>query len=299
MFTKNDIICFFGDSITASGLWEAEIFPRVNGAKIYNCGSPAGDTNSGLLRIYESCLIYNPTYVVVMFGANDNRPDFYGESKNISDFQYNAYCERYRKIVDIFEEFGVKVILCTCTPYDEVSDVPAENRHLDCGIDKFTEFHYALAKEKNLVLVDFHSKMNKLLREENIKVISPDRLHPSEIGYHAMAQIFMETLGIIEKSDFETLPSFAPIMKERIELEQFFGKLRFVEYEMLYPLKRENGYAKHEEITDYLKKTYDRLPDGDYGKNCIKLYFENCDKYSVFIKKYLELTNTLARSYEK
>ena len=85
-------IVFFGDSITADGSWESEIFPYLNGAKIFNCGVPADDTNAAILRVYESCLIHNPTHVVMMLGANDNRADFYGENGRMQ----KSFLDRYR-----------------------------------------------------------------------------------------------------------------------------------------------------------------------------------------------------------
>ena len=41
MFQKNDIICFLGDSITANGMWMAEIYQTLRKTvpvKCYNCG---------------------------------------------------------------------------------------------------------------------------------------------------------------------------------------------------------------------------------------------------------------------
>ena len=41
MFKKNDIVCFLGDSITAKGLWMAEVYQSIRktcAVKCYNCG---------------------------------------------------------------------------------------------------------------------------------------------------------------------------------------------------------------------------------------------------------------------
>ena len=88
MFKDGDIICFFGDSITANGLTVAEIYQTVGKKKrikCFNCGVSGGDARNASEYIYSHCLIRNPTYVVVNFGINDMRLSLYYDSCDLAD----------------------------------------------------------------------------------------------------------------------------------------------------------------------------------------------------------------------
>ena len=74
MFWEKNVVCFLGDSITASGLWMAEAYQhlrRSHKMKIFNCGVSGGTATNALLHMHSQCLVYNPTHVVIMFGVND------------------------------------------------------------------------------------------------------------------------------------------------------------------------------------------------------------------------------------
>jgi lysophospholipase L1-like esterase len=299
-FTNKDTVCFFGDSITADGSWESEVFPYLNGAKIFNCGVPADDTNAAILRVYESCLIHNPTHVVMMLGANDNRADFYGENGRMQESFLDRYRNNMRKLIELFLKFGVKLILCTITPYDEYSEVADQpNLHLDIGCKDFREIIVSLAKEYNLAVVDFYDCMSKLLIQDGVKVICPDRLHPSFMGYHVMAQCFLKAFGFINEIDCETLPTFTGALKERLDLEQYVRNLKYVEYEILYPVKIKNPHAKHEEKMAYLEEQRLKYPENDYTRQCIESYLADSHNWRAHLEKYLTLTVEIAKAFEK
>lgn len=44
---------------------------KNNRVKCYNCGVAGGNVNKVLKYLHSKCLIYNPDYVVIMFGVND------------------------------------------------------------------------------------------------------------------------------------------------------------------------------------------------------------------------------------
>ena len=72
-------ICFLGDSITAEGVWEAEIFEKArhDQMRFFNCGVSGGTATTALDRLYYMCLDRNPDMVSVMFGVNDNNCEYY------------------------------------------------------------------------------------------------------------------------------------------------------------------------------------------------------------------------------
>ena len=74
MFKNGDVICFLGDSITASGLWESEVYQHIRrhtDIKCYNCGISGGTAALASEYLHSYCLIKNPTHIFIMFGAND------------------------------------------------------------------------------------------------------------------------------------------------------------------------------------------------------------------------------------
>ena len=74
MFQKKDIICFLGDSITANGMWMAEIYQilrKIVPIKCYNCGVSGATAEQATKYLHSRCLIHNPDYVVMMYGIND------------------------------------------------------------------------------------------------------------------------------------------------------------------------------------------------------------------------------------
>ena len=74
MFKNGDVICFLGDSITANGLWMAEVYQNVRknySVKCYNCGVSGITATKTATFLHERCLSFNPDYVVMMFGIND------------------------------------------------------------------------------------------------------------------------------------------------------------------------------------------------------------------------------------
>ena len=71
MFKDKDVICFLGDSITANGLWMAEVYQELRKkykVKCYNIGVSGGRIFMAEKCLYSRCLAFNPDYVTVSFG---------------------------------------------------------------------------------------------------------------------------------------------------------------------------------------------------------------------------------------
>lgn len=90
---KNDRICFLGDSITADGIWVAEIieyfikhYPEQK-IGFYNCGisGTRGYRANEANRLYCDCFNLYPKYVVIMFGMNDAEPQLYNPREETED----------------------------------------------------------------------------------------------------------------------------------------------------------------------------------------------------------------------
>ena len=268
MFKNNDIVCFLGDSITAAGLWEAEVYQILRKKyriRCYNCGVAGSTADKALGYFYSECLIYNPDYVVLMFGMNDLDRLLYSEgSINMADLDKHReeknkkHIEKYEEIIKSCKEFGAEVIICLPTPYDEITEGDEIILHFQQALNKAADMQIELSEKYNCKVVNFKDNMLPMLGKH--KIVCEDRVHPTEYGYHVMAQIFLKELAEIEECDFATPFVFEDWNMKRFDAEQKNGKLNYVELCDLYF----EGYAKDkkvEEIKEMAKKKLEMWED--------------------------------------
>ena len=245
LFSDGDIICFLGDSITARGILCAEVYQTLGKKKrikCYNCGVSGSSTKYAKDYLYTHCLNYNPTHVAIMFGINDINRSYYSDSYTSpgketeirSAMELHKIC--YEEIVKRCIAFGAKVILSIPVPYDEISDSAEENLHCQRGLDESAEFIRLLAEKYGCAVVDYDKVMRPMLTES---VIGADRVHPTDYGYHVMAQVFMRDTGIIDECDFATPFEFEDWNKERYDAERALKDIYFVEYCAIFKKSRE------------------------------------------------------------
>jgi len=279
MFNNGDIICFLGDSITANGLWMAEVYQTLRkkyGVKCYNCGVSGGTAKNALLYMHNYCLIHNPDYVVMMFGINDIGRAYYAEncfddkeSKIERKNALKAHKDAYEKLVQETQKSGAKVILCLAVPYDDVSVRESNSSLCQIGMDESCEFLKGLAQKYDCFTVDFKSVMQPMLGKREI--ICEDRIHPTPEGYHVMAQIFLKDIGAQEGYDFDTPFTWEQWNRERYDAEQELHLVRFIEYNVLL----KERYAEN--------KSYE-----ESKKIAAKRYEGYEDKTNVFARAYAE-----------
>ena len=279
MFNNGDIICFLGDSITANGLWMAEVYQTLRkkyGVKCYNCGVSGGTAKNALLYMHNYCLIHNPDYVVMMFGINDIGRAHYAEncfddkeSKIERKNALKAHKDAYEKLVQETQKSGAKVILCLAVPYDDVSVRESNSSLCQIGMDESCEFLKGLAQKYDCFTVDFKSVMQPMLGKREI--ICEDRIHPTPEGYHVMAQIFLKDIGAQEGYDFDTPFTWEQWNRERYDAEQELHLVKFIEYNVLL----KERYAEN--------KSYE-----ESKKIAAKRYEGYEDKTNVFARAYAE-----------
>lgn len=237
MFKDNDVICFLGDSITANGLWMAEVYQELRKkykVKCYNIGVPGGRVYMAEKCLYSRCLAFNPDYVTVMFGINDVSYIEYKEKyKDLTDAElkekaFEIYNESYERVIKKIIDFGAQPIICIPSPYDDVNETPVEKTDKQKDLDRCIEFIKELANKYDCPIVDFKSVMQPMLKER--KIISEDRVHPTDEGQHIMAQVFLRDIGETNIPDFDTPFEFEPWNKERYDKEQELRGFNFVEY---------------------------------------------------------------------
>ncbi|MBQ4630366.1 MAG: hypothetical protein IJB70_05225 [Clostridia bacterium] len=285
MFKDRDIICFLGDSITAAGMWMAEVYQILRKKykiKCFNCGVSGGSARKAVQYIQSECLIHNPDYVSVMFGINDiDRLLYIKENENLENLvelkkqAIDCCVKSYEGIVEQIMESGATPIICIPVPHDQVSDVPAENCDCQSAMDILEVEFRKIAQKYDCPIVDFKAAFMPLLGQEGI--MNPDRVHPTEKGHHIMAQTFLHDLGEIDSVDFETPFEFEEWNKKRYETEHKLHEINFVEYAALFDVGWSQGKT-FEEKKQIAKERYDEAEDKSlFIPSAYLSYIENID----------------------
>lgn len=283
---KYDRICFFGDSITSEGLWIAEVmdyfkdnYPQLN-ISMFNCGicgSRAGDAHLKD-RIYGDCLIYNPKYVVIMFGMNDVEYFCHGtgndEDKQKIKKAFEDYPKNLLNIINTVKKSGATPIICSPTPYDEVSDVPELVRKgTDDDLKLFAGICKKIAHENGLIFVDMRSAVADKINNNPIR---DDRVHPNHYGYHLMAQRFLTAIGAKQTEQPDNVWEMSPLNKKRFDKEQKLRLVMFVEHNGM--LWQYEDFSRPVEEKKQIAKQKLRCFEGDWWREVETTYQEYADK---------------------
>ena len=257
MFSKNETVCFLGDSITTHGHFIKEVFEYLaenhkgDRVKLFNCGVPGDAAVRTVNRLYEDCLIFNPQKVVLMLGVNDIEPELYLPESDAEDKKKSAidlYKIKIREIVEKCEQFGAEVILCTPTP---VQDEKAIYKGCNEALEICIGFLKELSEEKNLLFVDYNTTLSQMFDRE---IMGQDGIHPVEYGHHIMAQILLKALGYITECDFDTMPKYSDKNIERFKVELKYRHVRMMEWFSMYDFNMENPDATYDEKISLAKE---------------------------------------------
>ncbi len=235
----NKKVCFFGDSITHNGKFIRELNEHylnsdeeMGRIEMYNVGI-SGDTASGALaRIDDDLMYYDPDIVVIMLGMNDIKGNLYVKGMEVTESveaqrkeMHDKYESEMTQIFEKLEGYGVEVIICTPTPYDDITDTVYER---STGLAKCAEFLREYASEHDLKLVDHFANFYPTYCNE--KYISSDRVHPTELGHHLMAESIMYSLGYTDSMQTEkAMTSFNEANFACHELNYNFQMMSMVE----------------------------------------------------------------------
>ena len=298
-FENGARVLFLGDSITTNGLFIAKIFDYYRTylperqVKMFNFGVP-GDSAGGCVRMrrHELLLDLKPTEVVLMFGMNDIGRHYYDSTnRNVPEQQKNAqaakerHTEYMKEIVGFLREHNLPVTLCAPTPYDEISDVPAENL-IGCYA-ALRDCFEADKKELSAIdlkgIVDFGQPMNDLLPELKVRslpsFIGPDRVHPIELGHDIMARIFLHAQGLLPNlptvDDIADGSAHMPPLSEenqrRKEAESLWRSTAYLDFNVHWGQEA----MSDEERCAYWRERIKTIEDQEsYLYRCAKLYPE-------------------------
>lgn len=231
-------VCFLGDSITRRGYWIAEIFEhlRTQGCVVYNCGVSGDSASHAIARLYTDCLSRTPDTVVMMFGMNDIGRQLYDEGAVGTEDKKQERIELYkasvRKLTNMIREVGIDLILCTPTPYNDITPSDLSKCRANDGLAACAAFIRELARELDVPCVDFFEKLYPLLGREYVTL--PDLVHPTPESHHPMAQIFLSELGLIDRIDPTPFLPLRDLAQARFDAEQKLREIYFIEWNQMY-----------------------------------------------------------------
>lgn len=226
-FPKNSRVCFIGDSITHNNGYVSHIVRHYRenlkelNVNFYNCGIAGGSLATTLTVLDEDVFSHKPTHAVIMIGMNDSGRDHLKKERGEERYKllrdaFEKYKENYSLLLGRLEEKGVKIILCTPTPYDEYR---SEGYDVLPGgfalIAAYADYVRTLAAQSGYPLCDYHTYISKLAQTQ--EVINPDRVHPNEDGHYHIAKCFLAFQGL-EIDEKKPFPQYMSAWREKVEI---------------------------------------------------------------------------------
>jgi lysophospholipase L1-like esterase len=212
IFPSGSRVCFVGNSITNNGefhhnilLYHLTRFPKDT-VDFNNCGI-SGDVTGGIInRMDDDILVHQPTHIVLMIGMNDVKRSLYGEQPTANAdtlVQRQKAIELYKvnleKIITLFLEKKIKVILQKPTIYDQTAKLPTKNNlGVNDALKICADFVGVMANKYQLQVVDYWTIMNGINQQLQVTdsaatLTSKDRVHPQSTGHFVMAYQFLAT----------------------------------------------------------------------------------------------------------
>ena len=286
-------ICFLGDSITRRGYWIAEIFEhlRGDGTVVYNCGVSGDSASRAIPRLYTDCLSRTPDTVVMMFGMNDIGRTLYDEGAGDNEGKKAARLELYRTsirtLAAMIREAGIDLILCTPTPYNDITPTDLPKCSANEGLGACAAFIRAFAQEMGVPCVDFFAELTPMIGKEYSTL--PDMVHPTPESHHPMAQIFLRTMGMIEEYDSTPFLPLSELAQARFDAEQQLREIHFIEWNLMYT-ERTSRKMTH---ADFLALAESKLSAAREKENATQIrWFSN---YLAIVENRLEYEHELVR----
>lgn len=295
-------ICFLGDSITAEGVWEAEIFEKArhDQMRFFNCGVSGGTATTALDRLYYMCLDRNPDMVSVMFGVNDNNCEYYHFKERVqgqleiekkkADEKFELYKSSMRTLCEKVREAGAKLVLCTPVPFDNVTPGKME-MDLSVPLDMAVPYVMELAAEFDAEIVDFNGEMKKHMAQEQI--FEADRIHPNARGYRLMAEIWSKAMFDGKYAvDADKEYTVCSKLARRCEIERIIRFIRLVDYCFFGHLRNKEDANLSERI-DAAQKRLEMAKRGGYPRAQAEV--EWCETYIANVNKLEKLEGEYTR----
>lgn len=198
MFKKDDIVIFFGDSITEANKTKDEwaivsdaigngFVNMINShyylntdlnLRIINKGTSGDRTFDLIERIDQDVLSYKPNHVFIMIGINDIWRMF--DMPQIKDFKTNSleYNKNIEELVTRLLSEDINVILLT--PFYLETNLTNPIRKM---VDLYNNELRNISLKYNLTLIDLQKSFDKLLNNKSSFLLSRDLVHVNMMGH--------------------------------------------------------------------------------------------------------------------
>lgn len=198
MFKKDDIVIFFGDSITESNKTKDEwaivsdaigngFVNMINShyylntdlnLRIINKGTSGDRTFDLIERIDQDVCSYKPNHVFIMIGINDIWRIF--DMPQIKDFKTNSleYNKNIEELVTTLLSEDINVILLT--PFYLETNLTNPIRKM---VDLYNNELRNISLKYNLTLIDLQKSFDKLLNNKSSFLLSRDLVHVNMMGH--------------------------------------------------------------------------------------------------------------------
>ncbi len=216
-FEKGERICFIGSSTTALTSWISHMADYYSQNRpndeisIFPCGIAGGSFYSANRHYREQVAIWQPTTIVLMLATNDIERHHYGEDRTEEMIKNGeAAMERYKTNLYNFIEMlktpptVKRIIHISPNPYDEMQ-VSKEKNLVGCqealrrcaditkeAAEKYGDEFYDLNRDMYDIMCELKAKKSPL------ELISPDRVHATELGFCVQARLILAAQGFGE-----------------------------------------------------------------------------------------------------
>ncbi len=291
-FPNRARVCFVGDSLVASNLPLPRIIDHYNKyfpeseVRFFNCGTSGGTYKSAIEFFHDDVLSHNPTHVVVAFGINDSdrwRLTHPRSDTRLSSMKrtFEKYKENVRAYCDLVLSHGIKLIICTPSPYDEYS--PSETSAFQGGyalLLGYADFIRTFAKERGIELCDYHDYMSRMIETDLCPVISPDRVHPTSHGYYLLAKCFLLHQGLEIDKEAPISEYFSDWSAHVDKLRLIFGAEHMIVHDYSMPLEEKmTMMEKKVRDEDWGQPVFERFIRGFVAeKRNQKILYEKIDE---------------------
>jgi len=191
---KGDKVIFFGDSLTALAVKDKNVpegkgyVPIVRqalkekGVEVDAVATGGHKVTDMLKRVDKDVIAQKPTIVVIQIGVND-------AGAGVTPDQFKA---QLLELIDKLQAGGARVIQCSCTCRIEGYNLENE-RGMDKKLDALADVARAIAKEKNLPLVDLRKAFIEYWKKNNPEnkskgYLTYDGNHWTEAGHQYVAE---------------------------------------------------------------------------------------------------------------
>ncbi len=188
-------IVLIGDSLIYGygvpyGKGWAHIYDAQTKDTVINKGTNGNSTYEMINRYEEDVIANKPDYVFIMGGSNDL-------VFSIADVK--TILENIKQMIKIAKENNIKPIIGIPPMADHEMASNAWSDGVDYNkmnkdLEEIKKIIQKIGKEEQIPVIDFNTKLGKIINETNKESYLIDGLHPTQKGQEEMYKIFKEAI---------------------------------------------------------------------------------------------------------